>query len=122
MSEKVSMDLFLRTLLGSKEFTNLAHKDWHLISSLIPGSSPASCETRFHELKQELKVAADIKLVEGFEVTSNVPHSLFRSRQNEQNSSGITLETDQGAKSSRKVGCCLETGTVMIIHATVLTS
>ena len=108
MAEKMSMDLFLRTLLGSKEFANLAHKDWYLISTLIPGTSPSSCEARFHEMKQDMKVAADIKLIECYDMAASKAESvLYKNRLLEQNSSEMAFESAHGQKSQRKV-CFLE--------------
>ena len=57
-----SLDFFLSTLLQSREFQSLPHKDWQLISVLVPGTTPAECESRFNELNQELKLASDLKL------------------------------------------------------------
>ncbi|XP_075262546.1 SANT and BTB domain regulator of class switch recombination-like [Convolutriloba macropyga] len=61
-SDNFSLDFFLTTLLQSREFQSLPHKDWQLISVLVPGTTPTECETRFNELNHEFRVSTDLKL------------------------------------------------------------
>ncbi|KAK0045577.1 hypothetical protein Bpfe_024943 [Biomphalaria pfeifferi] len=46
----VTLDLILKTLIESPDFSSLETKNWEAISYLIPGTTPMQCARRYEEL------------------------------------------------------------------------
>uniref|UniRef100_A0A2C9LIL3 SANT and BTB domain-containing protein n=1 Tax=Biomphalaria glabrata TaxID=6526 RepID=A0A2C9LIL3_BIOGL len=46
----VTLDLILKTLIESPDFSSLETKNWEAISHLIPGTTPMQCARRYEEL------------------------------------------------------------------------
>ncbi|XP_035829441.1 uncharacterized protein KIAA1841 homolog [Aplysia californica] len=46
----VTLDLILKTLIASSDFTSLQTKNWEAISRLIPGTTAIQCARRYEEL------------------------------------------------------------------------